>query len=1045
MRTLFALVSFLVVARIAAAQITRPDDAPRPLSPVESAKHFRLPAGFSLELVASEPLIHEPSGVCWDERGRLFVCELHGYNLEGQYDVDQLNKTGQLDRVVRRLQADEKAKQAALAETKGTVKLLTDTDGDGQMDHAEVWADDLPPCYGICPARGGVIVACAPDVVYLADRDGDGKVDVRETLLTGFRTGALERAVNCPQWGPDHWIYFGRGPGGSSITGPRLGAPLSLPNTDFRMRPDGSAVEPVTGGTHTIGFTFAPSGERFVVTTRTPALQIAPISWHDMARNPFAVAPILEHNTSPDQIVFPTSRPHPWRLKRSTDPEFAKFYTDRYGLAESAPNGYWTSGCAPLIYQDSALPEMHGRLLACEPAQNFVYCADLVRDGLRYHVRRLPGEERREFLASSDSWFHPIALSHAPDGAIWIVDFYREIIEDYSAIPRYLQQQYGLVNGRDRGRIWRLSHTQAPASPAADMSRLGSDELVGELGSQRFWRRQTARRLLIERGAKAEADALRKLLAADAPPAATLEALAVLEALTILSPADVRAALAHVNAGVRIRGLRLAETRLDDSDAPATERIVSLADDVDPRVRLQATLSLAAIGGDRAVDAWARLAREADREPWLSAAVVAASAESADRLIGRLQDSPSTESAASASALLQALAGVIGARHDDAQVGRLLTTVADASGASTSTPLLQGLLEGLKRRRPEPLQDTAGIAALARLLSSPSPAVGARALQIAGLVRLPDSEALRRAWDQAARAALDVERAPTERAAAAELLSAAPYAVRSRLNILLDIRQPVEVQAAALGALAAGDDPEVAGDLTACLDQVSPDMRRAALDALCGRRSRHAPLLDLIAGGKLAAAELSTLQRTPLLELADDEARARAAKLLTSDVTDAQRQAVLDKFVAALRNTRDPARGKVVFEQQCAKCHKLGDLGFAVGPDLNAVKTRPDESLLLDVLEPSKTVHPDYRLVTVATDEGRIIVGILAAESAGGLTLRREQGVTETVLRSAIDEVQISAKSMMPEGMEKVVSPQDLADLLSFLRADSKPAGKATR
>ena len=154
-------------------------------------------------------MIHEPSGVCWDAQGRLFVCELHGYNIEGQLDIEELNKTGQLDRIVRRVDADETAKAAAKAATYGTVKLLLDTDGDGRMDQAQVWADRLPACYGICPARDGLVVACAPDIVYLADRDGDGHAEIRETLFTGLLTGALERGVNCPQWGLDDWIYSG--------------------------------------------------------------------------------------------------------------------------------------------------------------------------------------------------------------------------------------------------------------------------------------------------------------------------------------------------------------------------------------------------------------------------------------------------------------------------------------------------------------------------------------------------------------------------------------------------------------------------------------------------------------------------------------------------------------------------------------------------------------------------------------------------------------------------------------------------------------------
>jgi len=167
-------------AASACAEIPRPDDAPKPLPPAESAAKFQVPAGHRIRLLASEPLITEPSGICWDEKGRCFVCELHGYNLEGQYDIDELNKTGQLDLEVRRIQAGEEAKKKAEAQTYGTVKLLRDTDGDGVMDKAVVWADRLPPCHGIAAGNGGVIIACSPHIVFLKDSDGDDRPDIQD-------------------------------------------------------------------------------------------------------------------------------------------------------------------------------------------------------------------------------------------------------------------------------------------------------------------------------------------------------------------------------------------------------------------------------------------------------------------------------------------------------------------------------------------------------------------------------------------------------------------------------------------------------------------------------------------------------------------------------------------------------------------------------------------------------------------------------------------------------------------------------------------------
>jgi putative membrane-bound dehydrogenase-like protein len=597
----------------ATAQIPKPTDAPPPLSPQQSARRFKIPTGFRLELVASEPLVREPSGACWDERGRLFVCELHGYNLEGQYDIEEWNATGKLDRAVGRFQASEKAKKRAEAETYGTIKLLRDTDGDGRMDQAVVFADRLPPCHGICAARGGIIAACQTQILFLADRDGDGKAEVREVLFEGFAKGPLERSINCPQWGPDNWIYVGRGAGGGTIRGKYLSKPVQLPHTDFRIKPDGSAIEPVTGSTQTMGFAFTESGHRFVISTGTPGIFVAPLPWQYLARNPDVPAPSLQVSGTSDQRVYPASAPHPWRSRRAEDPDFGKYYAERYGAREAAANGYFTSACSPLVYQDVALPGLRGNLLACEPAQNLVHRALVERDGTLLRLRRAPGEEKAEFLTSSDPWFHAIALAHAPDGTVFITDFYREIIEDYSAIPRYLQQQYGLDHGKDHGRIWRLTHDKAVAAPAADMSGLKPDELAREVGSPHFWRRQTARRLLVERRSLAAAPLLARLAREAREPATVLNALHTLDGMGALQSAHAEAALAHDDPGVRRQALRFLERWLEEPGV--LDKVLGRVADPEPLVRLQLALSLGESRQTRAGEALVRMARTRETNP----------------------------------------------------------------------------------------------------------------------------------------------------------------------------------------------------------------------------------------------------------------------------------------------------------------------------------------------------------------------------------------------------------------------------------------------
>ena len=372
-RTCIALITLGLPGLSGWAQVEPAKDGPAPMSPQESLRSFDLRDGFAMTLIASEPLIQEPSGVCWDEAARLYVSELHGYNLEGQYDIEALNETGQLDRMVRRIQADEVAKKKALKGTYGVIKRLRDSNGDGTMDEAMVFADGLPPCFGMVAARGGIIVACAPHIMYLKDSDEDGVADERQILFTGFEEGVLERRINAPQWGLDHWIYVGGGGRANHITGPHLHGAVDLGRSDFRIRADGSAIEPVEGSTATFGHTFTAEGDRLTISTGTPGYQVLPISWHYLTRNPDLSIPSLERNAAAYQETYPISKPHPWRSRRYDDPGFSKYYTDRYGKAESFPNGYFTSACSPFIYRDSVYPAIyHGSNFSCEPAQNLI-------------------------------------------------------------------------------------------------------------------------------------------------------------------------------------------------------------------------------------------------------------------------------------------------------------------------------------------------------------------------------------------------------------------------------------------------------------------------------------------------------------------------------------------------------------------------------------------------------------------------------------------------------------------------------------------------
>ena len=583
-------------------QIRLATDRPQTHTPEESAGLMRLPAGLKVEIAASEPLLADPVDMAFDERGRIFVCEIHGYNLEGYYDILELNKTGVLDTQVRRIDASSEAQQRAAEGQYGTVKLPEDTDGDGRFDKMVVWADRLPPCYGVVPARGGVIVVCSPDILVLSDRDGDGKAEVREKL---YQTGGgpmWSRPSN-PRWNIDNWVYYDEG---------------------YRFSTDGSAHEPSTGNGQ-FGQAVSDWGDRFYMVQSQPVRYVVPLPHRHLARNPYYGAKGGYQSLLPYNDVYPISQPHPWRAKRGADPAWLKFY----GAAEATPNGYVTSACGNVIYRGSGLPaEYQGNYFFCENAQNLIHRCLLERDGAGWKVERARND-KVEFLASPEIWFRPVNLHNGPDGALYIVDMYREIIEDYSAIPRFLQQQYveSLIAGHDRGRIWRLQAEGAPPWRKLDLSEASAGELVNALSNPNAWWRETAQRLLVERGDRSAADALRALVRNGKTPQARLHALCSLDGLEALQPADVAAALADPFFAVRTHALRLSELWLD-GPVNLLQAALCLVDDPDARVRLQLALTLGETDDPRAQQALAQLAVGHAGEPWMADAILCSLADS---------------------------------------------------------------------------------------------------------------------------------------------------------------------------------------------------------------------------------------------------------------------------------------------------------------------------------------------------------------------------------------------------------------------------------
>ena len=1029
-----ASISFVILftlgSMVAAAEIERAEDAPQPLSPRESAAKMRLPEGFRIELVASEPLVQDPSCLTFDEQGRLFVCELHGYNLEGHLDVVELNKTGVLDTKVRRIRWERvagKIAEEARSQQYGTVKLLTDSDGDGRMDQATVWADRLPTCYGIVPARGGIIVVCAPDILYLADRDGDGKAEVRETLYTGFHFELLERGINNPRWGLDNWIYVGAGGGGGVIRGPKLAEPVRIGQTDFRIKADGSAIEEVNGTVGTYGMTLGDFGDRFPSSGGRPAMYALPLPRRYLSRNPYVASPQTNHAAADYSRGFRISNPHPWRVKRRSDPAWVKFYGER-----ETDSGFFTGGCGGEIYRAGLFARAYrDNFFYCEPSLNIIHRCLLERDGAGYKARRAAGEEQSEFLASTDQWFRPINLRVGPDGALYIVDMYREIIEDYSAIPRFLQQQYGVVEGDDRGRIWRLLPKTSDGRKVVDLADWTSEQLARATGDPDAWWRQTSQRLLIERDDRSVAPMLSEQIRDGKTPQARAHALYTLRGLGALESADVTAALGDSSYGVRMHALQLADKWLD-SDATLLTTVLGMTDDPDPRVRLQLAMTLGESRDRRATDALLELARQHGGERWMPAAILSSSRDSAGALLVALLESAEPES--EASVLLSPLAATVAGRRDGPRMALVLKSLATRDPA-VQTECLTGLVGGLSRGA-EPVPDSADDWALIEtLLASKSAPVRALATKLGVRLGLAETPAFRAVFASAAENALQTERPIDERLAAIDLLADAPHAIAApALIALVNAREPPAVQSAAVRAFGSSSDERVGAALLAAWKGFSPKLRGEVLEVIFSRENRLSALLDALASKAIRVGEINALRREQLTKNRSAKIAARATALFADPGADDQLRQRIDRYQKALAGPRNPKRGGEAFAKHCLPCHKLKDQGHEVGPELGSVVSKPDEAILLDLLDPSGHIESEFVSYIVATTDGQTFTGVLASDSATSVTLRKEKGVIQTILREDIELLQASHLSMMPSNLHEQITPQDLADLIAFLR-----------
>jgi putative membrane-bound dehydrogenase-like protein len=956
--------------------------ATRPLSPQQSLAAMRTRDELSVELVAAEPLVVDPVAIDWGPDGRLWVVEMNDYPMgrDGRYTPG------------------------------GRIRVLEDTDGDGIYDKATVFLDNIPFPTGILVWRRGVLICAAPDILYAEDTDGDGRADVVRKLFSGFGSDNYQGRVNGLEYGLDGWVYgscglFGgkiecrplipgpsarRGEAGKSTT-------VNLGDRDFRIRPDAGVLEPATGRTQQ-GRPRDDWGDWFGCDSGTLCRHY-PLADHYLRRNPHVAPPAAA-------VLVPD------------DPDPARLYPARPGLQLfklSGPPGRATAACGLGIYRDDLLGAAYrGNAFTCEPVNLVVHRLALSPRGSSFAGGRAAGEEATEFLTSTDGWFRPVQARTGPDGCLWVVDMYRYVIEHPRWIPPEDLAKLDLRAGDTLGRIYRVRPRGRAPRPIPRLDKLDTAGLVAALDSPNGWQRDLAGQLLLWRADPAAAGPLEELAEKGSRPAARLHALCALDGLGALKPSVVRRALADRHPGVRRHAVRLAEPFLAGAQDVGAA-LARLVEDPDPQVRLQLACSLGEWHDARAGKALAALALRHADDPYLTAAVL--SSTNADN-IGAVLTGVFAGSANGAppGPLVQRLLGVAAALNDRSAlpgVLRQVTTPHQGRFAPWQMAALAGVLDALERRGQAP----------------------------DGLLSGDVRAQVRCMLDQARTAAADEDAAEPGRLAAVQVLGRVPGQRDADLEVLgklLVPQNPAALQAAALAALGRIPDERVAAALTAGWKGYTPALKSQALDLLLSRDAWQRRLLTSIERNEVPAGQIDAKHRQRLLNHRDAQVRVRAAKVFAGAVNP-NRQKVLERFADVASMTGDRTRGKAVFAKVCSVCHRVEDVGHAVGPDLAALANKSPQYLLTEILDPNRNVESRYVEYQAVTQAGRTFTGLLASESATSVTLRGQDGKEQVLLRSELEELSSAGRSLMPEGLEKDLSRQDLADVIAYLAAAGPP------
>jgi putative membrane-bound dehydrogenase-like protein len=950
-----------------------------PPTPEQAARLFHPPEGFTVTLFAGEPDVFQPIAMAFDDRGRLWVAECFSYP----------NWT---------------------SEGKDRILIFEDTDGDGRFDRRKVFCANMSNLTGLVLGRGGVWACSTPNLLFIPDRNGDDIPDGKpEVVLDGWSLKTQHNIYNGLMWGPDGWLYGRHGITAESLVG-KPGAPAAQRTRVhcgiWRYHPERKVFEMVCHGTtNPWGMDFDDHGEAFFTNCVIGHL------WH--------VVPGAHYQRMYGRDMNPFS----YELIASTSDHLhwggGDWTSSRGGQGVHSEAGGGHAHVGGMIYLGDNWPASYrNSIFMCNLHGN-----RLNRDVLVRHGNSYVGKHAADFIRADNPWFRGIALDYGPDGGVFVSDWC-DLGECHDNDGVH----------RSSGRIYKIVYGKPAFTSGLNLGQKTDAELVDLQLYRNDWYVRHARRILTERAAAGKPmaavhESLRKLYDNNPDSTRKLRALWALYTTGGASDGWLRQQLDHADEHVRSWAVRL----LCDRQPPGPDtlkKFQSMAkNDVSGLVRLYLAAMLQRMHlADRLPIAASLAAHPEDAHDRCQPLMIWYGVEAAvpDHKTAALHLAASSRVPKLPQFIARRFTEAVG--NDKTALEPLMEFLAGTQDPAVQRDLAVGLREGLEGRKSVPMP-AGWQGAYPRLAASALEEVR-ESTHVLGLI-FNDPRALaylhKTLVNSAARS--------SERAAALKALVArgSPDLVPTIIKLLDEpaLRGP------ALRALAAYQRDDVPQTILRLYKSFTPSEKQDAINTLASRPSYALALLTAIEHKQVPQSEVSAFTARQLKDLRDQRVTDKLDKVWGQvRQTPAEKKALIAKYKALLTPkvlaAANLPNGRAVFKRTCHQCHTLYGDGNKIGPDLTGSNRFDLYYVLENLIDPSAVIGSDYRLTNILTSNGRLISGIIVAETERAVTV---QTATERLVlaKSDIDDRRVSRISMMPEGQVEQLSLAELRDLVGYL------------